>query len=121
MKNVDRYFIGVGIVAALAGMALGIVMGITSDFTLAPAHAHINLVGWASLAFFGLAYRTGIAKNDRWAVLHFWIATAGAIILPIGIVLAITKGQAVTAIAGSLLTLASMILFGVNFLRARPA
>ena len=45
MKNVDRYFIGVGIVAALAGMALGIVMGITSDFTLAPAHAHINLVG----------------------------------------------------------------------------
>ncbi len=121
MKNVDRYFIGVGIVAALAGMALGIVMGITSDFTLAPAHAHINLVGWASLGFFGLAYRTGIAKNDRWAVLHFWIATAGAIILPIGIVLAITKGQAVTAIAGSLLTLASMILFGVNFLRARPA
>jgi hypothetical protein len=121
MKNVDRYFIGVGVVAALAGMVLGIFMGVTRDFTLAPAHAHINLVGWASLGFFGLAYRTGVAKNDRWAALHFWIATAGAIILPIGIVVAITKDQAGTAIAGSLLTLASMILFGVNFLRARPA
>jgi hypothetical protein len=121
MKNVDRYFIGVGIVAALAGMVLGIFMGVTRDFTFAPAHAHINLVGWASLGFFGLAYRTGVAKNDHWAAVHFWIAAAGAIILPIGIAVSITSDQAVTAIAGSLLTLASMILFGVNFLRARPA
>jgi hypothetical protein len=119
MQRIDRYFIGVGIIAALVGMSLGIFMGVTEDFTLAPAHAHINLVGWASLSFFGLAYRAGIAKNDRGAVLHFWIATAGAIVLPVGIVLAITKGQPLTAMVGSLLTVASMLMFAVNFLRAR--
>jgi hypothetical protein len=119
MQHTDRNFIGVGIVTALAGMAFGIVMGISQNFTLAPAHAHINLVGWASFSVFGLAYRAGIAKNDHWAVIHFWIATAGAIVLPVGIVVAITNGQPLTAIVGSLLTLASMLMFGVNFLRAR--
>lgn len=121
MQSTDRLFIGAGIVAGIAGMVLGIVMGISGDFTLAPAHAHINLVGWASLSLFGLAYRAGIAKNDRWAVVHFWIAVAGALILPLGIVLAISKGQPAVAIGGSLLTLASMLMFGINFLRARAA
>ena len=121
MQHTDRNFMGVGIVAALAGMLLGIVMGVSQNFTLTPAHAHINLVGWASLSVFGLAYRAGIAKNDHWAAVHFWIATAGAVVLPVGIALAVTKGEPTTAIIGSLLTLASMVLFGVNFLRARAA
>src|ERR1700692_2116266 len=121
MQITDRLFIGAGIVAGIAGMVLGIVMGISGDFTLAPAHAHINLVGWASLSLFGLAYRAGIAKNDRWAAVTFWIAVAVALILPLGIVLAITKGQPAVAVGGSLLTLASMLMFGINFLRARAA
>jgi hypothetical protein len=119
MHNTARHFIGAGIVAAIIGMVLGIVMGVREDFTLAPAHAHINLVGWASLSLFGLTYHLGIAKNDRWAAAHFWIAIAGAVVLPVGIVLAITRGQPGVAIGGSLLTLASMFLFGINFLRAR--
>jgi hypothetical protein len=118
---VELYFIGLGIVAAIAGMGLGIVMGISEDFTLAPAHAHVNLVGWASLSLFGLAYRAGLAKNDRWAMIHFWIAAAGAIVLPFGIALSITRGQPALAVVGALLTLLSMILFGINFLRARSA
>jgi cbb3-type cytochrome oxidase subunit 1 len=32
-------------------------MGIAHDFTLAPVHAHSNLVGWVSLALFGAIYR----------------------------------------------------------------
>jgi hypothetical protein len=119
MPKADSCFIGLGIVAGITGMVLGIIMGITENFTLVPAHAHINLVGWASLMLFGLSYRVGIATNDRWAMIHFWIAAAGAIVLPIGIILAITQQQPAMAIVGSLLTLASMLLFGVNFLRAR--
>jgi hypothetical protein len=119
MRNTDRYFIGLGIIGALVGMTLGIGMGMAEDFTLVPVHAHVNLVGWVTLTLFGLAYRAGVAKNDGWAVVHFWIAAAGAVILPIGIALSITRGQPATAIVGSLLTLASMILFTINFLRAQ--
>jgi hypothetical protein len=34
--------------AALGGMGLGLYMGLAHDFTLAPAHAHLNLLGWGS-------------------------------------------------------------------------
>jgi hypothetical protein len=32
------------------GVAMGIIMGDSQDFTLRPVHAHVNLVGWAILA-----------------------------------------------------------------------
>ena len=119
MGKADRYFIASGIVAALIGMSLGIVMGIRGDFSLAPAHAHANLVGWATLCLFGLAYRSGLARNDRWAMIHFAIALSGAIALPLGIAVSILEGRIGLAVIGSFLTLGSMILFSVNFWRAR--
>lgn len=41
----------------LFGMVAGIAMGIEQDFTLAPAHAHLNLVGGVLLFVFGLYYK----------------------------------------------------------------
>ena len=51
-------------VAALCGMSLGIFMGIRGDFTLVPVHAHINLLGWVSLALYGL-YHRGVARAGQ--------------------------------------------------------
>jgi hypothetical protein len=39
----------VSVALALVGMALGIVMGIRQEFLLAPAHAHLNLLGFVTL------------------------------------------------------------------------
>lgn len=116
---IERYFLMTGAILAVIGMCLGIVMGIREDFTLVAIHAHINLVGWASLALFGLAYATGLARKDRWAVLQYWIATAGAVIMPVGIYFAIMDQQQLLVIVGSLLTLGSMLLFIANVWRAR--
>ncbi len=41
----------------VVGMSLGIQMGIAQDFSLAPAHAHLNLVGWVSVFLIGLYHR----------------------------------------------------------------
>jgi hypothetical protein len=120
MQNIDRWFLGSAILFGLSGMCLGIDMGIRQDFALTPVHAHLNLVGWASLALYGLAYRTGLVRRDTWATVHYALALAGAIVLPAGIYVAITRDTPAVAIAGSLLTLASLLLFGVNFLRTRP-
>lgn len=38
----------------LIGMSLGAFMGATHQFSLAPVHAHINLLGWTLLALVGL-------------------------------------------------------------------
>lgn len=119
MRKIDRYFVGTGIVLALVGMTLGIIMGITQDFTYAPVHAHFNLVGWVTLVLFGLAYRVELARNDAWAVLHYFVAAAGAVIFPIGIYISMTRQQELIVTIGALLTLGSMLLFSINFLRAR--
>ena len=44
MKNIPYYFISIAVVQALIGMGLGIYMGISQDFTLAPVHAHNDLL-----------------------------------------------------------------------------
>jgi hypothetical protein len=120
MRSIDRAFFILAVLMGLAGMALGIQMGMAHDFQLVPVHTHINLVGWVSLALFGIGYRLGFAKTGGLAVLHFWVAAAGAILLPAGIYLAVTREQQAVVIIGSVLVLASMLLFLVNVLRARP-
>lgn len=119
MHSIDRAFFTLAVLLGLAGMLLGIQMGMAHDFRLVPVHTHINLVGWVSLALFGIGYRVGLAKGGGLAVLHFWIALVGAILLPVGIYLAVTQEQQAVVIIGSLFTLASMVLFLVNVLRAR--
>lgn len=108
----------------LVGMLAGIAMGIQQDFTLAPAHAHLNLVGGVLLFVFGLYYRlmpaagsTGLAKLQ--GSLHI----VGAIVFPAGIALVLLKGTTFIAapIVGSLIVVAATALFAVIVFRSARA
>jgi hypothetical protein len=58
----------------LLGVAMGIAMGATQNFRLAPVHAHVNLLGWATLALAGLVYSVfPRAGTSRLAKVHFWV------------------------------------------------
>ena len=58
----------------LAAIALGIGMGASGDFTLRPVHAHVALLGWASLALAGLIYgQYPRAAQSGLASAHFWL------------------------------------------------
>jgi hypothetical protein len=116
--DVARCFVATGAVLGALGMVMGIAMGVSEDFTLSPAHAHLNLVGWVSLVLFGLAYRAELARSGSLAAIHYWVAAAGAIVLPIGIYVAVVRSQPVIAIIGAILSLASMLIFIVNVWRA---
>jgi hypothetical protein len=75
-----------GALFALCGMALGIAMGIRQDFTLAPAHAHINLVGFVGLFLAGLYYRlVPEAAASVLAKVQAVVAIMAAVIFPVGI------------------------------------
>jgi len=50
MNTLSRRFLLCAIGAGLLGMAMGIYMGIADDHRFAHAHAHVNLLGWVSLA-----------------------------------------------------------------------
>ena len=67
-------FLRISVIYFLAGIAIGIVMAASQDFTLRPVHAHVNLLGWVSLMLFGLYYRSvPAAAATRLAKVHFWL------------------------------------------------
>ena len=88
-------------VVLLVGMLAGIAMGIQQNFMLAPAHAHLNLIGGVLLFLFGLYYR----------------------LFPAGVAVVLLKGPSFEAapIAGSLIVVAAMALFVVIVFRTSRA
>lgn len=113
MRNLPYWFLSVAVLQALVGMGAGIFMGITGDYTLAPAHAHSNLLGWVSMAIFGLYYvLVPDVAARRLAMVHFWLALVANIVFPIGIGLVVTGKGETLSIIGSLLEVLSMLLFG---------
>lgn len=122
MKVLPYYFLSLAVLQALVGMGLGVFMGISGDYTLAPAHAHNNLLGWVGMAIFGLYYALlpEIAAR-RLVLVHFWVALAGNIVMPLGIALLLTNHGETLSILGSLLEIISMLLFGYLVWTSRAA
>ncbi len=114
----------VSVVVLLVGMLAGIAMGIQQNFTLAPAHAHLNLIGGVLLFLFGLYYRLiPAAGTTTLARVQGWLHIAGAILFPAGVALVLLKGPSAEAapILGSLIVVAAMTLFVVIVFRTSQA
>lgn len=108
------------VVILLIGMLAGIVMGIEQNFTLAPAHAHLNLIGGVLLFLFGLYYRlVPAAGTTTLAKVQGWLHMIGAILFPAGVAVVLLKGPSfeVAPIVGSLIVVVAMALFAVIVFR----
>ncbi|MBD1547746.1 hypothetical protein [Roseibium aggregatum] len=112
MRGLAFWFFFTAIIYVIAGMAFGIHMSVVQDFALAPAHAHLNLLGWVTMALFGIYYHlVPKAAQGLLARIHFVVATLALWIFIPGIVFAIRQEGELFAKVGSLLTILSMILF----------
>jgi hypothetical protein len=113
IKSLFRISVSLG----LLGMALGIVMGIRQDFMLAPAHAHLNLLGFVTLFLSALYYRVvPEAAGNGLARYQAAISVAGAVMFPIGIACVLLGGHdrfEPVVVAGALTVLLGMALFVV--------
>lgn len=122
MARIDRYFLLLAGLMLLVGVLIGIRMAGTQDFLLRPVHAHANLVGWASLALFGLFYRAYPALKGHWlAKAHFALAAGSAILMPYGIYRAVAQQAedvAMIASIGWLLAVLCFIAQAVRLVRA---
>lgn len=124
MPKISQWFIGSAVIYVIVGMIGGIIMGAQQDFSLAPAHAHLNLIGWVSLALMGFYYNANPAKAaSRLATIQFWVSTIGLWIMIPGLVLTLRGAPAgePIVIGGSLITLIGMILFAVSIYRPTPS
>ncbi|MGB2818124.1 MAG: hypothetical protein WBA53_00610 [Burkholderiaceae bacterium] len=118
-------FLKVAVVYLVLGACLGLGMGISGKFTLAPVHAHLLLLGWASLALAGLVYHCyPDASKTRLGRFHFWLHNIGLPGFMAGLALLLTGSEwALPLTAGSAtVVLIGLALFAANVLfNIKPA
>jgi hypothetical protein len=116
MPRIAVAFFGAAVLYALAGMLLGMIMGASGDHSLAPVHAHMNLLGWANLAMMGAFY--GLAGDQapaKLAWLNFGLSNIGNLItLPL-LAMLLKGDRAVTPImaGGEVVIVLGMLAFGL--------
>lgn len=117
-----KWLFRISVSIGLVGMVFGIAMGMTHNFVLAPAHAHLNLVGWVAMFLSALYYQAvPEAATSRIAQVQAVVSVAGAILFPIGIacVLLGDRGRFMPVlVAGWLTVLTGMLLFVVIVYRS---
>ncbi len=130
MPRVSAAFFAVAALLLLAGMALGEYMGAKEDFLLAPVHAHINLLGWATMALYGTFYAlTRGTMSVRLAWIQFTLSTVGILTMIPTLTLLLTSGDSahwgpIVGVTGGIAIL-GLLVFLVAVLRelfrTRPA
>ncbi|MFD0676266.1 MULTISPECIES: cytochrome-c oxidase [unclassified Paenibacillus] len=104
----------------VVGVFFGMFMSITHQFQFASVHAHINLVGWVSLALAGFVYHVfPKAATSILGKIHFWLHNIGLPIMMIGLVFllnGVDAAEPVVAMGGTLTAIA-VVLFTINVLR----
>ena len=117
-------FLKIAAVYLAIGVSMGLAMGILQDFSLHPVHAHVNLLGWATMALAGLIYvQFPQAAQTRLAKIHFWIHNLALPVMMVALAF-LLKGHAEAAHVlepASAVMVAGILVFIVNIcLNLRP-
>ena len=114
MPRLPLAFFSAAALCALGGMSWGIYMGSTENFAMMPAHAHLNLVGWASLAIMGTFYALS-GNGGRLGWVNWFLSVAGVVVMvpSLAMVLGGDKAAESGVIAGSVLAILGMATFAV--------
>lgn len=112
MAKLPLAFFSTAALCVVAGMVWGIIMAASGDHGMMPAHAHLNLMGWATLALMGSFYAlTG--KSDRLGWVNYWLSTLGVVVSIPSLAMVLAGNQAAEkgATAGAILALLGMLVF----------
>jgi len=96
------------------GVMLGVAMGASGDHSLFPVHAHINLLGWVSMALFGLIGTVHPSITEgRVAAAQFWMHNIGVPVMLVALMLRIKGFQSAEPLIGvaSVVVGCSVLLF----------
>jgi len=121
MPRVSAAFFALGAVCVFMGMLWGMHMGETEDFTTMPAHAHLNLLGWVTMALYGTFYAlTHASLKPKLAWANFALSAIGvAVMIPaLALYLPARDAKYIPGIlVGELATVLSLLVFGVSVYR----
>jgi hypothetical protein len=123
MLEIDRAYVAIALLWAVAGMLLGLYMGIAEDHTLLTVHVAMMLSGFVTLALYGVLYRLWPAmKKSPLALAQFWISAISVAVLIIGSYFLVTRGSIPLAAVGSVAMIVGAALMAWIFIaRGREA
>ncbi|WP_204112823.1 hypothetical protein [Shimia biformata] len=122
MRGVSFWFMALAALSATIGMAWGIQMSASGDHSLAPAHAHLNLIGWVTMALFAVYYHLVPAVAETiLAKIHLAVTVLAVVVMVPGIVQALRETGETLAKLGSVLAILSMLIFLYTVVRSRAA
>jgi hypothetical protein len=105
-------FLKIAVVYLFVGAALGLIMGISQQFTLAPVHARLLLLGWATFALAGLVYHFyPAASATLLARIHFWLHNLGLPVFMVALGMLLTGHESAGPIVG---ISASVVMIGLT-------
>ena len=97
MKNLSGWCFRLAVLYVIFGMVMGEWMASSGDHSQMPVHAHINVLGWVSLALFGLFYKTHPGSEEgKLPLVQFILFNLGVIIQSIAVSQILRGNEAVT-------------------------
>lgn len=106
-KKMALLWLKIAVIYLVIGVAYGIVLSASHQYQFRGIHAHINLLGWATLALAGMMYHLyPSAARSRLGYIHFWLHNAP---LPV-LLVSLHFYVAGTAALEPVLALASVII-----------
>ena len=116
MPQLSVWYFRTAILFLIAGICLGLYMSITHQFEATGAHAHINLLGWVTMAIFGIYYALNpLQAASRIATIQYMLYTIGILVMAPALFLMLTGNPALEPVVAvsSLVTFAGVLLFAV--------
>ncbi len=121
INHIDRGFLLFAAAFALIGLIWGLGMVVVNNYAHSLVHAHINLLGWVTLALYGIVYAIYPAMADsRLASPHFYCSVPGTMLMNVGwwmFIKGIWVGNFSLVLifrGGSLLVILGALLFIIN-------
>ena len=122
MPRVSAAFFAVGTIAVLIGMFWGMYMGAHQNMVTMPAHAHLNLLGWVTMALYGTFYTLeGPSLSPRLAWTNFVVSTASLVVMIPSLAMFLSNGNDPKYLpgmqAGEGLAVLGMLIFAISVFR----
>ncbi|MBI3373197.1 MAG: hypothetical protein HY017_15830 [Betaproteobacteria bacterium] len=120
-KLSQRWFLA-AVTYFVVGIGFGVYMGASGDHAMFTVHAHINLLGWASMGLTGLLYRSfPAAALTRLAAWHFWLYQVAVPVMLFAVAAIYSGNKDAEPVAGaaSVVVFVSVLLFWWAIFSAR--
>ncbi|MQW89889.1 hypothetical protein [Sinorhizobium saheli] len=116
MPRIANLYFRTAIIFLILGISIGLHMSISGNHAPTGAHAHANLLGWVTMAIFGVYHALNPKKAvRRLAMIQYGVYTFGVAVLIPSLYLLLSGNTAMEPIVAvsSLIAFAGVLLFAV--------